>query len=129
MTTRARQAYLAAMAPAGGKPRRKYGNRKVTVDGATFDSAAESRDWQRLLLQQRAGEIVNLERQVGYEFVVNGVKVGRARFDFRWQTPTGQVVVRDRKGYMNPKDPVTRLFRMKCALMKALYGIEVEILK
>lgn len=128
MTTRARQAYLAAMAPAG-KPRRKYGNKRVTVGDQTFDSQAEGFDWLNLQARERMGEIVNLERQVGYEFVVNGVKVGRARFDFRWQTPTGRVVVRDRKGYMNPKDPVTRLFHMKCALMKALYGIEVEIMK
>lgn len=128
MITRFRQAYLAAMAPAG-KPRRKYGNKRVTVAGETFDSQAEGFDWLNLQARERMGEIVNLERQVGYEFVVNGVKVGRARFDFRWQTPTGRVVVADRKGYQNPKDPVTRLFNRNVALMKALFGIDVMVMK
>lgn len=47
----------------------KYGNRKVTVDGVTFDSRKEYRRWCELLLLQRAGKIHHLCRQVRYELV------------------------------------------------------------
>ena len=36
---------------------RKYGNRKVEIDGVTFDSIAEARRYQELKLLETAGEI------------------------------------------------------------------------
>jgi len=35
----------------------KYGNRKVTVDGITFDSRKEAARWQELRFLEKAGEI------------------------------------------------------------------------
>jgi hypothetical protein len=43
--------------------RNKYHARKTTVNGIEFDSMAESRRYQELLLLQRAGEISGLELQ------------------------------------------------------------------
>lgn len=43
--------------------RSKFGNKKVTVDGQTFDSQKEANRWQELKLLEQAGEISHLERQ------------------------------------------------------------------
>lgn len=47
----------------------KYHNRKVTVDGITFDSLKEASRWQELRLMERAGEIVGLNRQQRIELI------------------------------------------------------------
>ena len=44
----------------------KYGNRKVEYDGYTFDSQAEYRRYQQLVLLFRAGEIRNLRVHPSY---------------------------------------------------------------
>ena len=49
--------------------RNKYGNRKVTFNGETFDSKRELSRYQELLLMQRAGKIHDLMRQVRFELV------------------------------------------------------------
>lgn len=49
--------------------RSKYGNRKVTFNGETFDSKRELSRYQELLLMQRAGKIHDLMRQVRFELV------------------------------------------------------------
>ena len=49
--------------------RNKYGNRKVTFNGETFDSKRELSRYQELLLMQRAGMIHDLMRQVRFELV------------------------------------------------------------
>ena len=47
----------------------KYGNRKIIVDGITFDSVKEGQRWCELKLLQRAGEIRDLERQVKFVLI------------------------------------------------------------
>lgn len=47
----------------------KYGNRKITRDGQTFDSLKEYRRYTELLLLERAGAIQGLERQVAFELI------------------------------------------------------------
>ncbi len=51
------------------KHRNKYGARKVTVDGITFDSCKEAERYQQLKLLQRAGEIECLRLQVPFELL------------------------------------------------------------
>ncbi|MBR5306860.1 MAG: DUF1064 domain-containing protein [Oscillospiraceae bacterium] len=46
--------------------RSKYRNKKITVDGITFDSQKEYRHWCELLLLEEAGAITDLQRQVKY---------------------------------------------------------------
>lgn len=97
---------------------RKYGNRRTEVDGVTFDSKAEAARWQQLQLLQRAGEIRNLQRQVSYPIVVNGVKVCIYRADFVYEDECGQVV-EDVKGMKTPT------YNLKKKLMKAVHGIDI----
>ena len=49
--------------------RNKFGNRKVTIDGMTFDSKHEYQRWCELKLLVRAGKIHDLHRQVRFELV------------------------------------------------------------
>lgn len=48
---------------------RKYGNKKVTVDGITFDSKKEYTRFRELTLLERAGQISNLRRQVKFVLI------------------------------------------------------------
>lgn len=42
---------------------KKYGNRKIEVNGITFDSVKEANRYRELLLLEKAGAIQNLELQ------------------------------------------------------------------
>lgn len=48
---------------------RKYRNRKVTIDGVTYDSKKEYNRWCELRLLERAGRITDLQRQVPFELI------------------------------------------------------------
>lgn len=45
----------------------KYHAKKTVVDGITFDSKKESRDWKNLCTMEASGIISNLRRQVPFE--------------------------------------------------------------
>ena len=49
----------------------KYGNKKVTVDGMTFDSKREYRRYTELKLLESAGVISDLRCQVPFELIPN----------------------------------------------------------
>lgn len=98
----------------------KYHNSHVVEDGITFDSKAEARRYQELKLLQAAGEIKHLECQPRYPLIVNGVRVGEYRGDFRYTvTATDRIVTEDVKGCR------TQVYALKKRLVEALYGIKV----
>ena len=106
--------------------RSKYGNRKVTVDGLTFDSAKEAKRWRELCLLERAGTISALRRQVKYKLLpsqrVGGKVVERPVTyiaDFVY-TEDGQTVVEDAKGVR------TKEYIIKRKLMLYIHGIQVK---
>ena len=47
----------------------KYGNKKMQIDGITFDSIKEASRYAELKLLQRAGEIDKLELQKEFELI------------------------------------------------------------
>ena len=49
--------------------RNKYGNQKITIDGITRDSLAESNRLEQLKILQRAGAIKNLQFQVPFVLI------------------------------------------------------------
>jgi hypothetical protein len=105
--------------------RAKYGNRKVTTpDGLKFDSQREHGEWVKLEALARKGAIQELQRQVPFDLVVNGIKVCRYVADFQWIEigPDGRKwrVVADSKGMR------TRDYILKAKLMKAIHGIEIR---
>ena len=96
----------------------KYRNRKTVVDGLVFDSKKEARRWQELQLMEGSGRVTGLMRQVRYDFVVNGVKLGFYKADFVYYD-YGELVVEDVKGMKTP------VYNLKKKLMSACHGIDI----
>ena len=122
--------------------RPKYKNRKVEHDGYTFDSLAERDRYLVLKEMERAGAIRDLVVKPAYLLQVNGVKIFDRPFhpDFAYEwivcpacdsashLPVSYVV-EDVKGYLDPSDAATRIFKVCCRLMLAIHGIEVRIVQ
>lgn len=105
---------------------RKYNNRKITIDGETFDSKKEAKRWQELKLLQRSGQITALSRQVKFLLIpaqkANGEVVERACSyiaDFTYREH-GDFVVEDTKGIK------TEVYKIKRKLMLEKYGIRIR---
>lgn len=105
---------------------RKYGNRKITKDGITFDSMKEYKRFCELNLLERAGEITELQRQVKFLLIpsqkIDGKVVERpvnyiADFVY-WEN--GQMVVEDTKGFK------TKDYILKRKLMLHVHGIRIR---
>lgn len=123
----------------------KYGNRKITRDGETFDSLKEWRRYQELLLMEKAGAIKDLRRQVPFELVPaqyedvytgeyyqRGEHKGEPKLkrvcvekavtyyaDFVY-VEGGETVVEDTKGFKVPE------YILKRKLMRYLRGIRIK---
>lgn len=104
----------------------KYGNRKVTRDGITFDSIRECQRYFELKLMQRAGVISDLRLQVPYELIpaqrIDGKVVERAVnyiADFVY-TENGETIVEDAKGCR------TKEYILKRKLMLWRHGIQIR---
>lgn len=118
-----RKKVLALMA----KPqkRSKYRAVRCEVDGETFDSKREMREWLKLKALERRSAIRNLKRQVRYPLEVNGVIVATYVSDFEWDQGFTSLmnvahIVADSKGVR------TRDYILKRKLMKAIHGIEIR---
>lgn len=84
----------------------KYGNKKVVVDGHSFDSKKEARRYGELKLLARAGKIKDLELQPKFELIptirTETETLERVSYyaDFRYYDMTKNCeVVEDVKGY------------------------------
>ena len=104
----------------------KYGSRKVTRDGMTFDSQKEYRRFCELRLLERAGKVKDLQRQVKFELIpsqrIGGKVVERACnyiADFVY-TENGKKVVEDTKGFK------TTDYIIKRKLMLWVHGIKIK---
>ena len=105
---------------------RKYGNKKITVDGVTFDSKKEYFRWCELCLLEKAGQITDLKRQVKFELIpsqrIDGKVVERPVHyvaDFVYQE-NGQTVVEDTKGVK------TKDYILKRKMMLYIHGIKIR---
>ena len=100
----------------------KYHNRKVVVDGKTFDSKGEYARYCELQLQEKAGLISDLRDHVTIPIVINDIPVCKYVADFvYWER--GKEVVEDYKGV------VTRIFALKKNLLYAVHGKEIRVTK
>lgn len=105
----------------------KYGNSKVEDAGRVFDSKAEHKRWQYLVMLERAGEIRDLRCQVPFELIPaqvapDGTKVKPTVYvaDFTYIDKDGEFVVEDPKGCSTPE------WRMKRKLMLQVHGVWVR---
>jgi hypothetical protein len=99
--------------------RRKFGNTPTVVHGIEFHSKREAKRYSELRMLERAGHIQDLQTQVKFDLVVNGLRIATYKADFVY-TESGAKVVEDTKGYPNDRWP------MKKKLMKAIHGIDVK---
>lgn len=119
----------------------KYHNKKVTVDGITFDSKREANRYRELSLLEKAGAIQNLQMQVEFELIPAiyemveqySDKTGKRLKDKKVllekkcsyiadfvYTENGQMVVEDTKGMR------TRDYIIKRKLMLFMKGIQIK---
>lgn len=105
-----------------------------TLDGIVFDSIAEMNRYATLKLLERQGLIEKLSRQMKFDLVVKGLKVGTYTPDFVYiDRNKNAFVVEDVKGWKKSKKTgrmlprVDREFHLKLRLMKACLGIEVTL--
>ena len=103
---------------------KKYRNKKTVIDGITFDSKLEGKHYSQLKLLMRAGEIKDLELQPRYDLIINDVKVGFYKGDFRFFD-----LKEDRQRVVDSKGMDTPLSKLKRKMVKAIYDIDVEVWK
>ncbi|PHR61795.1 MAG: hypothetical protein COA43_01095 [Robiginitomaculum sp.] len=107
------------------KRKNKYNAIPTTIDGIRFASKREAKHYSELRLREKAGELIDLNTQPKYQFVVNGVKINSYTADFSYtETSTGDFVVEDVK---SPPTAKKIDFRRNCKMMKALYNIDVQV--
>ena len=105
----------------------KYGSRKVTVNGETFDSVKEYRRYCELRLLEKAGKISNLERQKPFELIpaqygkrcIEKSVVYNADFYYK---ENGAEVVEDTKSVATK----TKDYIIKRKLLLYRYGIKIK---
>ena len=96
----------------------KWRNVRVTLDGIRFASQREAQRYAELKIELRAGMIGDLELQKRFPLMVNGVHVCAYVADLVY-CRQGVRVVEDAKG------KATDVYKIKRALMRAVYGIEI----
>ncbi len=117
-----RQQYLATQAP---QPKgNKFGAKRSTLDGDTFDSKAEMKYFAKLKTRLKLGEIYALARQPKFPLIVEGKFIGEFTADFAFWDAT-----EDRFRVLDVKGVVTREFQRTRKIIKALYQIDVEVVK
>jgi len=101
-----------------------------SFDGRRFASKAERDRYHELQTLLKAGEIKDLVLQPRWHFWINGryleINGRKVRYtaDFQYyDCRKRQIVVEDVKGYM------TRDAALRIALMRAVHGIEVQLLR
>src|SRR5437016_3951103 len=78
----------------------KYNNRRIQTEDGWFDSQRELRRWQELKLLEKAGQILNLRRQVKFELIPKEGSLRAIKYvaDFVYEEK-GKQVVEDSKGF------------------------------
>ena len=105
----------------------KYGNRKVEIDGITFDSEKEGDRYCRLKMLEKAGIISDLTLQKHFVLApsvyINGRKKPELKYiaDFVYLqgAPIREAIVEDCKGFRDA------LYKAKRHLMKSVHNIDI----
>lgn len=113
----------------GKRSRSKYGNRKVEIDGHTFDSKAEARYYSELKLREKAGEILFFKLQPRYRLQHSFEKDGKKHraidyiADFEIHHQDGSIEVVDVKGYK------TEVFKIKQKLFNKKFPHKLTLVQ
>ena len=110
--------------------RNKYNNRKVELNGFTFDSQKEARRYRDLQLLERTGVIQELKTQVAFVLADSVKFENEARrkpavkyiADFTY-IENDKLIIEDVKSAITRKDKV---YRLKKHFMKSVHGLEIR---
>lgn len=97
----------------------KYGNRKVHFQGQKFDSGGELEAYKAFKLQELAGSIRSVIRQVSLPLQGSNRRI---RLDFVTVENDGRIRWFDFKGYMTPA------WASKRDQVQSAYGITIELI-
>jgi len=112
----------------GGKRANKYGARRTRIGSEVFDSGAESRTHQALLLAKNAARprdrVLSVQRSVPFELVPrqDGERPCRYVADFVVDYADGRTEVIDTKSTITRRNP---LYILKRKLMLLNFGIRI----
>lgn len=105
----------------------KFNAQKTIVDGIKFDSKKEANYYSQLLLQKKAKNkaerVIRIECHPRFDIVINGIKIGFYKADFRVTYAYSRIVIIDVKGLK--KGSAYQLFKLKKKLVEAIYNIEI----
>ena len=108
----------------------KFKNKKVELDGLTFDSKKDARRYNALKLLERVGYISGLELQKSFVLAasVKFENEPRAKPAVRYVADfvyieNGKMIVEDVKSSATKSLPV---YRLKKHLMKSVHGIDIK---
>lgn len=107
----------------------KYRNKKITIDGITFDSIKESKRYQELKLLERAKEITELKLQVPFILLDSYVLNGKKRQGIKYIADFVYIDIRTEKYVVEDvKSPATKtqVYKLKKKLFEQKYGIEIR---
>ena|SRR5690625_3104376 len=113
------------------RKRSKYGNKKVEIDGLTFDSKAEARYYSELKIRQKTGEILFFRVQPRYRLLDGFEKDGKKHrpidyiADFEIHHEDGSIEVIDVKS----EATMTQVFRVKEKLFHRKYPHKLTLVK
>lgn len=85
-----------------------------------FPSKLECRRYCELHIMEACREISDLELQPRFPIIVNNIKVGEYRSDFRYKEKDGTVIVEEAKGFRTP------VYKLKKKIIEAQYGIKIK---
>lgn len=98
----------------------KFLSKKIVVDGIKFDSKKEASYYGQLKIKKACGQIKDFQRQMRFNFSLNGVKIGYYKADFVEELPDGSKQVVDVKSDFTRKLP---RYRKQKKLMLAFHSI------
>jgi hypothetical protein len=102
----------------------KYGAQRTTLDGHVFASKAEANYYAMLKVREKAGEVFEVQMQRPYALTINGYLICTYRADFAFYD-----AVEKRNRVIDVKGVKTKEFIIKSKMMKAIHGIDVEVVK
>lgn len=98
----------------------KYGNKKVVIDGYTFDSVFEGQYYVKLKMLKLAGQIKDFKMQVPFPVMINGKHVFKYIADFVVTENDNTAQIHEVKGYK------TDVYKLKKKCIEAYYNIKIK---
>lgn len=108
----------------------KYNAKRITVDSTTYDSKREAKVCEELRILEKQGFIIGLQIHPEWPLKVNGILITTYKADAAFYETRNGLISGDSRKVIDIKSPATAKrpeFILKKKLMKALHGIDVEV--